>query len=718
MRHPHSAPRSDVSPSLVRAELERILGSDLFSRSDRLSAFLRYIVEATLSDHGDSLKEHVIAVELYGKSADFDTAADPIVRVDARRLRDKLREYYATAPSGGIVISVPKGSYLPVFEPHAVTRGPLAAAPRASRWLPTAIALVLIGGMVWLVTARLTHRSAPAWRQLTVTSFPGSEEDPYVSPDGNFVVFSWPGPVPNINTDIWVKAVEGDALRQLTSTPDASEKYPVWSPDGRHIAFNRIVNGASNVYMVSALGGPERQIAERGGDVSWLPDGQSLVMSSRASNGRSALVHHRLETGGRRQLTEAPAGFSDFRPRVSPDGRTLAFQRHGDGRSALFVKTMAGGQPTLLGDWYRGPLGGLSWTPDGREILFGRPEMSGRRMVRVPAGGGEPVAVAAAPLGSVNPSMSLPRADGTFRLALSGGVVDVGLRMVDLQAPRQGATIAAAEPFCDATRMDVPGRFSPDGAHVAFVSDRSGTQQVWVAGRDGSGLRSVTTFTDSTINVASWSPDNEFVIVDANVAGNTDIYAVPVNGGTVRRMTQGPSAETDAEWSRDGRWIYYASNESGATAIWKMPAGGGAPVRLTSEVGFEPHESPDGRTLYFVDARRTYGLGPVATLKQIPVDGGTSSVVEARVMPGAWAVTDTGIVFVAGRPNQDVSHQPDVLAVYDFAERRVHQLGVLPFRVTPAGASRFLTVSRDGRWAVASHVDKWDRDVLVIDNFR
>ena len=344
--------------------------------------------------------------------------------------------------------------------------------------------------------------------------------------------------------------------------------------------------------------------------------------------------------------------------------------------------------------------------------------MSGRRMVRVPAGGGEPVAVAAAPLGSVNPSMSLPRADGTFRLALSGGVVDVGLRIVNLQAPRQGTTIAAAEPFCDATRMDVPGRFSPDGAHVAFVSDRGGTQQVWVAGRDGSGLRSVTTFTDSTINVASWSPDNEFVIVDANVAGNTDIYAVPINGGTVRRMTQGPAAETDAEWSRDGRWIYYASNQSGATAIWKMPAGGGAPVRLTSEVGFEPHESPDGRTLYFVDARRTYGLGPVATLKQIPVDGGTSSVVEARVMPGAWAVTDTGIVFVAGRPNQDVSHQPDVLAVYDFAERRVHQLGVLPFRVTPAGASRFLTVSRDGRWAVASHVDKWDRDVLVIDNFR
>ena len=81
----------------MRAELDRILASDIFSRSDRLSAFLRFIVERTLSGHGDSLKEQVLADELYGKGADFNTAADPIVRVDARRLRDKLREYYASA---------------------------------------------------------------------------------------------------------------------------------------------------------------------------------------------------------------------------------------------------------------------------------------------------------------------------------------------------------------------------------------------------------------------------------------------------------------------------------------------------------------------------------------------------------------------------------------------------------------------------------------------
>jgi hypothetical protein len=71
-----------------RAELAQILASDVFSRSDRLSAFLKFVVEQTPDGHGDALKEQVLANELYGKGTDFSTAADPSVRVDARRLRD------------------------------------------------------------------------------------------------------------------------------------------------------------------------------------------------------------------------------------------------------------------------------------------------------------------------------------------------------------------------------------------------------------------------------------------------------------------------------------------------------------------------------------------------------------------------------------------------------------------------------------------------------
>ena len=118
--------------TVIREQLARMLSSDLFARSDRLSAFLQFIVERTLNGEGDSLKEQVLAVELYGKNSEFNTAADPIVRVDARRLRDKLREYYASTPSQPVVISVPKGSYTPAFElldQHSATPPPAHFAP-------------------------------------------------------------------------------------------------------------------------------------------------------------------------------------------------------------------------------------------------------------------------------------------------------------------------------------------------------------------------------------------------------------------------------------------------------------------------------------------------------------------------------------------------------------------------------------------------------------
>ena len=102
--------------SLVRSQLDKVLASEVFLRSERLSGFLRFVVEETLNGRGDTLKEPVLAHELYGKEADFDGATNPIVRVDARRLRDKLREYYAYQTGDPVVIALPKGSYMPTFD--------------------------------------------------------------------------------------------------------------------------------------------------------------------------------------------------------------------------------------------------------------------------------------------------------------------------------------------------------------------------------------------------------------------------------------------------------------------------------------------------------------------------------------------------------------------------------------------------------------------------
>jgi Tol biopolymer transport system component len=748
---------SEPSASVVRAQLSRILSSELFSRSDRLSAFLRFIVERTLGGEGDTLKEQVIAVELYGKAPDFSTAADPIVRVDARRLRDRLREYYAAAPHDAVLISVPKGSYTPVFEINPLTEAPLGAAtlpgihavssagaatevsrvgvpiesrPRLlRRLLAVAAAVLLIGAMAWFVIRIGVPSKPPPVRLLTLTSFPGSEGGPPAfSPDGNFVVFAWSGPDFTASGDLWVKAVDGEALRRLTDTPRANEVYPAWSPDGRQIAFNRSEGRETlSVHVMSALGGAEQKVADRGVRPTWLPDSRSLVFHDRVA-GSLAPVHYVLATGERRQLTTPPAGFFDVLPKVSPDGTMVAFVRStrglltlfgGTTMAAPFVVPMAGGDPVQLDDWVR-TVGGPEWTPDSREIFYPRWEASGVRPFRVAATGRPAAPVAGLPTDTYMLSISGYRPGGTFRIAVVDARSDVGLRMIDLEAPRSGERLSAWTAFCDSTRLDWPGRFSRDGAQVSFTSDRSGIAQILVANRDGSQMRTLTAFEGISIGLASWSPDGRSLVFDAIDDKNiTDLFVVGANGGPLRRLTHDDNREIYPEWSRDGKWIYYASDVSDRSEIWRIPAKGGPPVKLTQQGGWDPRESPDGRAVYFLEPLDDPRVA--TTLKRVGIDGGNVSPVLNGVRQGGWDIADTGIVFVTGGPGmaRDPT-RPDALEFYSFKDGRTRRLGELPFPVTSRGYSppRVLAVSPDGRWVVVSHMDDWTRDIVVADNFR
>jgi TolB-like protein/Tfp pilus assembly protein PilF len=107
---------NQVSALEIRAQLERVCASEIFASVDRLRRFLEFIVDETLQGRGGNLKEFSIGVEVFDKSAHFDPRTDPIVRVQARRLRERLAQYYAKeGRHDPIVIELPKGSYKPVF---------------------------------------------------------------------------------------------------------------------------------------------------------------------------------------------------------------------------------------------------------------------------------------------------------------------------------------------------------------------------------------------------------------------------------------------------------------------------------------------------------------------------------------------------------------------------------------------------------------------------
>lgn len=125
-----------MSPEVVREQLERVVTSELFSSAGRHSRLLRYLVERTLAGEGDQLKEYVLGTEVFDRSDSYDPRIDSIVRVEARRLRSRLEDYYrGPGARDPIVITVPRGSYVPTFAvaaPPAANTTPLVAAPAAA----------------------------------------------------------------------------------------------------------------------------------------------------------------------------------------------------------------------------------------------------------------------------------------------------------------------------------------------------------------------------------------------------------------------------------------------------------------------------------------------------------------------------------------------------------------------------------------------------------
>jgi TolB-like protein len=136
----------------IRAELDRIAASGVFANADRMTAFLRFVVERALAGEGDQLKEYVVGVAVFGRSEDYDPRLDSIVRVEARRLRTKLDEYYAgDGRDDAVIVRIPRGSYVPAFErreqPAAEVPVPTPQAPAHQRrpWRPGLTALALVG---------------------------------------------------------------------------------------------------------------------------------------------------------------------------------------------------------------------------------------------------------------------------------------------------------------------------------------------------------------------------------------------------------------------------------------------------------------------------------------------------------------------------------------------------------------------------------------------
>jgi eukaryotic-like serine/threonine-protein kinase len=570
-----------------------------------------------------------------------------------------------------------------------------------------------------------TSPDAPL-RVVPLTALPGVESSPAFSPDGKQIAFVWAKEPPNF--DIYVQLIGAGEPLRLTSSP-AKEMSPAWSPDGRYIAFLRATREAKGFYLVPALGGAERKLSDaygwtQGGvmsqAVAWSPDGRTLALVDKAAEDEPWRIYLlSVETGERRKFVTPPVpNDGDTTVAFSPDGRTLAFVRShnlvGDSFTYLppgdiYLAPVAGGEPVRL-TFGEKTIYGLAWTPDGAELVFSSDrDESGRSILwRVPAAGGAPTPVVERSGDAVfQPSIS---GQGS-RLAFAQLSYDFNIYRVEM-TDQPGGRRKTGTPvnLISSTRTDSDPRFSPDGRRVVFISNRSGNSNMWMCDADG---KNPAQLTDGLyVDTPSWSPDGRLIAFNSVVGGNSDISTIGADGGAVRRLTTDTSAETTPSWSPDGRWLYFSSNRTGRAEVWRMPAVGGAAVQVTRGGGFNPVAAPDGRTVYYLRGEKA------AWLWGVSAEGGAETpVLEADpdqkwIDPTNWAVAARGIYFLEGKLGN-----PYTLKFFDFETHRTTPLMTLGGPGSPF-AMIGLTVAPDERSILYSQRDKFDLDLMLVENFR
>jgi Tol biopolymer transport system component/DNA-binding winged helix-turn-helix (wHTH) protein len=502
------------------------------------------------------------------------------------------------APEAGAETTSAETTSPPALPAPPAGAGWRPALPRAAGLALGAVALLAVAMASGLRIGAGSSRVEPAAPRLRpATSLAGSEVDPALSPRGVSLAFSWSGPAGD-NFDIYVKSVDASAHLRLTDHP-GEDKNPVWSPDGEWLGFIRAGTAADDgIYVVPAFGGtPQRLATTRmadSPDLSWSGDGRWLVFADRAANGEpSAIFRVERATGRRERLTTPPptvAGDRDLA--LSPDGHRLAFARaEMPGVEELWMvevteATVAGGGHARRLTADGASINGIEWSSDGERLLFSSSRDGTSRLWWTATDGTGLQSARDLGEGALDPSLA------GSRLAFERKVYDTNVWRLELE--RQ----APPRPVAVSTRWDHAPAIAPDGVRAAFVTDRAGPSEVWLADAAGSWARRLIASSAPLLGRLAWTPDGRHVVVAHPARQATDLLVVDVERGTGRPLRTGGTAIEPAV-GHDGRFVYFASDRGGRWQIWRLPLSGGAAVQVTRTGGTAARESADGRRLFF-----------------------------------------------------------------------------------------------------------------------
>lgn len=472
------------------------------------------------------------------------------------------------------------------------------------------------------------------------------------------VAFSYMG-------DIWTADENGSNVQRLT-VHSARDIYPRFSPDGKWIAFSSDRNGNLDVYIIPARGGEAKQLTFHSADdtvLGWTPDSRSVLFSSQRGEDFMARLYTVSIDGGMERNAGPDMGIAGS---YSPDGKKIAINRKGQVYWRKYYRGAYNTDVTVMDiaakkftDLTNFP--GLDswpmWAHDGF-IYFVSDREDGKsntgltNIWRVPEAGGNAQQITMFKSGDVRfPSISADGKTIVFEHDFEISKLDVATRKVtpikiDISAETEdnmsemrtfssradeydlapdGRHIAVSThgeiftvPVAGGDLVQItenPARdkeptFSPDGKTIAFISDRSGREEIYLTAADGSSDAQKITDQDTLKFNITWSPDSKSL---SFMTTDDKLYVYETGSKQSHEVASSKyGALSGGIWSPDGKWIAYAkTDETRNTDIFLVSPSGGAEHKVTFDSYSErqPHFSADGKKLYFTMSEGGGGRG-------------------------------------------------------------------------------------------------------------
>jgi Tol biopolymer transport system component/tRNA A-37 threonylcarbamoyl transferase component Bud32 len=434
--------------------------------------------------------------------------------------------------------------------------------PAFAKW--TAAGLVPLAMLAWYLVSQLKHEAPVRATFTQLTSQPGEELYPSLSPDGKS--FAYQSRVSG-NWDIYLQRVGGKNPINLTKDSPADDTQPAFSPDGEQIAFRSERDGGG-IFVMGATGESAKRVTDFGYNPAWSPDGRYLVCST------AGFARPEVRLGTQEsQLYIVPAGGSSG----SSDRRLVT----------AGIKDAV--QP--------------QWSPGGRRIAFWSIRGGNRDVWTVPADGGTPVQVTREPAIDWHPVWS---PDGQYLYFLSDRQGSMNLWRVPIDE-NSGRVLRPAEQLTTPSAYTFQFSLSHDG-HLAYVN-RVETGNIYEVDFDP--VRETVAGPPIPVTRGSWraanpdiSPDGQWVAFKT-YGRHEDLFVSRVDGSNQRQLTDDEWNDRVPRWSPDGKRLAFYSNRSGPYQIWTIAPDGSGLQQLTRlpELGSggaaNPVWSPDGRRLVF-----------------------------------------------------------------------------------------------------------------------